>query len=62
MKYLFALLAICTMPFTTHAANAPSQQKVIREVNIKASPEKVWALVKTLVLFIYGTQQSPKQS
>jgi len=46
MKYLFALLAICTMPFAAHAANAPSQQKVIREVVIKASPEKVWNLVK----------------
>jgi mxaD protein len=46
MKYLFALLAICTIPFTAHAANAPSQQKVIREVVIKANPEKVWALVK----------------
>lgn len=46
MKYLLALLAICTIPLTATAANAPSQQKVIREVVIKASPEKVWTLVK----------------
>ncbi|MDD2832896.1 MAG: SRPBCC family protein [Methylotenera sp.] len=46
MKYLLVLFAICTIPFTATAANAPSQQKVIREVVIKASPEKVWNLVK----------------
>lgn len=46
MKSLLALLAVCTLSFTANAANAPSQQKVIREVVMKASPEKVWNLVK----------------
>ena len=46
LKYLLALLTICTIPLTAISANAPSQQKVIREVVIKASPEKVWTLVK----------------
>lgn len=34
------------MPASVMAANAPSQQKVIREVVVKASPDKTWAVVK----------------
>lgn len=41
---LFA--AMLLLPISAGAANAPSQQKVIREVVIKAEPAKVWAMVK----------------
>lgn len=34
------------LSLSVSAANAPSQQKVIREVVIKAEPAKVWAVVK----------------
>lgn len=40
------LLAVCFLPLTVSAANAPSQQKVVREVVIKADAAKVWAVVK----------------
>lgn len=47
MKFLTAMLtAAMLLPLSVSAANAPSQQKVIREVIIKAEPAKVWALVK----------------
>jgi hypothetical protein len=47
MKFLTAILtAAMLLPLSVSAANAPSQQKVIREVVIKAEPAKVWALVK----------------
>lgn len=47
MRYfLFLLSTLITIPLFTNAANAPSQQKVIREVVIKAEPAKVWQLVK----------------
>lgn len=38
--------ATLLLPLSVGAANAPSQQKVIREVVIKAEPAKVWAMVK----------------
>lgn len=41
---LFA--ATLLLPLSVGAANAPSQQKVIREVAIKAEQAKVWAMVK----------------
>ena len=40
--FLIALL----LPVSGTAANAPTQQKVIREVVIKAESAKVWAVVK----------------
>lgn len=47
MKFLSKLLiATCFLPLAATAANAPSQQKVIRDVVIKAEPAKVWAVVK----------------
>jgi hypothetical protein len=47
MKFLVSLLSFALLlPFSASAANAPSQQKVIREVVIKAAPAKVWELVK----------------
>lgn len=47
MKLIMHLLvALTLMPMLGHAANAPSQQKVIREVVIQADPAKVWAVVK----------------
>ena len=47
MKLLSILFsAALLLPITASAANAPSQQKVIREVVIKAEPAKVWAMVK----------------
>lgn len=47
MKFLTLILtAAMLLPLSVSAANAPSQQKVIREVVIKAEPTKVWALVK----------------
>ena len=47
MKILTTVLAAAMLlPFSAGAANAPSQQKVIREVVIKAEPAKVWAIVK----------------
>ncbi|PPC88565.1 MAG: MxaD protein [Methylotenera sp.] len=38
-------VAVCFLPLAVSAANAPSQQKVIREVVIKAEPAKVWAVI-----------------
>ncbi|HNZ57055.1 MAG TPA: SRPBCC family protein [Methylophilaceae bacterium] len=47
MKFIFkVLVAACFLPLSVTAANAPSQQKVIREVVIKAEPAKAWALIK----------------
>lgn len=47
MKLLSAVLATAfLLPLSAGAANAPSQQKVIRDVVIKAEPAKVWAVVK----------------
>lgn len=47
MKLFYALFAAAMLlPLSVGAANAPSQQKVIREVVIKAEPAKVWAMVK----------------
>lgn len=47
MKFLSVLLSTALLlPVAVSAANAPSQQKVIREVVIKAEPAKVWAMVK----------------
>jgi len=47
MKFpaIFCTVALL-LPLSISAANAPSQQKVIREVVIKAEPVKVWATVK----------------
>lgn len=45
MKKLFMMMLLA-MPLVATSANAPSQQKVIREVVIKADTAKVWALVK----------------
>lgn len=41
---IFSYIPFMSMP--TQAANAPSQQKVIREVVVKATPAKAWAVVK----------------
>lgn len=47
MRFLFRwLFVMCFLPAVVSAANAPSQQKVIREVVIQAETAKVWALVK----------------
>ena len=47
MKFLTVFItAAMLLPLSVSAANAPSQQKVIREVIIKAEPAKVWAMVK----------------
>jgi mxaD protein len=47
MKLLSILLSSALLlPLSVYAANAPTQQKVIREVIIKAEPAKVWAMVK----------------
>lgn len=47
MKFLTVFItAAMLLPLSVSAANAPSQQKVIREVIIKAAPVKVWAMVK----------------
>lgn len=45
---LFSILfsAALLLPIAASAANAPTQQKVIREVVIKAEPAKVWAMLK----------------
>ena len=48
-KHLGLLLAFAPVawsPTLAQAANAPSQQKVIREVVVKASPANTWAVVK----------------
>jgi len=45
-KWITLLMVGTLMPFGSMAANAPSQQKVIREVVIKAEPGKVWTLIK----------------
>lgn len=42
----FLMMMLLAMPIVATSANAPSQQKVIREVVINAEPAKVWALVK----------------
>lgn len=47
MKLLFPLVAATLLlPLSVGAANAPSQQKVIREVVVKAEPAKTWGVVK----------------
>lgn len=47
MKLFYALFAVAMLlPLSVGAANAPSQQKVIREVVIKADPARVWSVVK----------------
>lgn len=47
MKFLSILIsATFLLPISVTAANAPTQQKVIREVIIKAEPAKVWLMVK----------------
>lgn len=47
MKLLSILFStVMLLPLSVNAANAPTQQKVIREVIIKAEPAKVWAMVK----------------
>ena len=47
MKFITKLLLVASfLPLSVTAANAPTQQKVIREVVIKAEPAKVWAVVK----------------
>ena len=47
MKFITKLLVVaCFLPITAISANAPTQQKVIREVIIKVDPAKAWALVK----------------
>ncbi len=47
MKFWIAIIsAAMFMPLGAAAANAPSQQKVVREVIVKAEPAKVWDVVK----------------
>ncbi len=47
MKFLPCVFAVALLlPVSVSAANAPTQQKVIREVIIKAEPAKVWAIVR----------------
>lgn len=47
MKLLSILFSTALLlPLSATAANAPTQQKVIREVVIKADSGKVWAMVK----------------
>jgi len=47
MKVVNSIIGLALLlPFSVGAANAPLQQKVVREVVIKADPAKVWALVK----------------
>lgn len=41
-----ALVPLAFLPIATQAANAPSQQKVIREVVVNASPAKTWRVIK----------------
>lgn len=45
LAILTAGLTALTLSFTA-SAHGPSPQKVVKEVTIKADPEKVWALVK----------------
>jgi len=44
-RFLSAVLFACLLPIMAHA-HGPSGQKVIKEVTVKASPEKAWALMK----------------
>ncbi len=44
--WITILSAAMLMPMSASAANAPSQQKVVRDVTIKAEPAKVWEVVK----------------
>ena len=46
LQCLYTTTALTLLPAIGQAANAPSQQKVIREVVIHASPAKTWAVVK----------------
>ncbi len=47
MKLVNAIIgAALLLPLSVGAANAPLQQKVVREVVVKAEPAKVWAVVK----------------
>lgn len=44
-RFLSMMLVICTLPMVAHA-HGPSGQKVVKEIVVKASPEKAWALMK----------------
>lgn len=44
-RFLSAMLLICTLPIIAHA-HGPSGQKVVKEIIVKTTPEKAWALMK----------------
>lgn len=44
-RFLSMIAMLCIMPLMAQA-HGPSGQKVIKEVTVKASPEKVWAVMK----------------
>ncbi len=44
-RFLSVVLFACLLPIMAHA-HGPSGQKIIKEVTVKASPEKAWALMK----------------
>lgn len=47
MKHWITIISLLmTTPFLAEAANAPTQQKVIREIVVKADPAKAWSVVK----------------
>jgi len=44
-RFLSMIVLACLLPMAAHA-HGPSGQKVVKEVIVKAAPEKVWAVMK----------------
>lgn len=45
MKRFLSVVMLCLLPMLAHA-HGPSGQKIIKEVTVKATPAKAWALMK----------------
>lgn len=44
-RFLAVAILACLLPMLAHA-HGPSGQKVVKEIEVKAAPDKVWALMK----------------
>ena len=53
MKKIITSILLIFISFNVFA-HGPSPQKVEKSITINASPDKVWAIVKDLVLFKNG--------
>jgi hypothetical protein len=46
-----AIIVATTITLTTATAHGPTRQKVTKKVEVNASPEKVWAVIKNFDSF-----------